>query len=733
MANKPGEANFFPDVPEFPSMGVFQPIYGKFDLTTYIQGASDYEIMAFLVGKYNACLEAYGNITKLSTDTITACKQLQDWINSWFTNLDVQEEINKKLDKMVADGSFGTLLHQTFDAQINQQTTSAVTKWLVANVTPTGSAVVVDKSLSIEGAAADAKQVGLNRATLTINESKQLNIIITHENNLFSFDTDWKGIIDIANAIGVSRIINKPAPLTTALEPGNYAIYLYYTKDEDYFQWHIGVSKTTECYGNGNPATYTVATIIVTSDNFEVFWKYEKPIINSYGSLVTWENNYLDVLITSKNNTYTFDTDWKGIIDIANAIGVSRIINKPAPLTTALEPGNYAIYLYYTKDEDYFQWHIGVSKTTECYGNGNPATYTVATIIVTSDNFEVFWKYEKPIINSYGSLVTWENNYLDVLITSKNNTYTFDTDWNDVVDIANANGVSRISSKPVPFTATLEPGNYAIYLYYTSDDTGFTWHIGVGKTSVLPTIFTNIYTVMTIIVNATSYNVWWKFNQNRAYNKGNAVCFGDSTSYGVIGGQNGQSPFNYPSAIAAALNMTVSNKAVGGQGLLKDWQTIVDTINNTNFSNIKLCTVAWAYNDYALYPSYNLGTIDDTTNNTVLGAYRTILDIVQTKNINTRVILITGYGYPNITAGEKMMEHPIHFKDVTITAREYYNKLEEMCTKHGYTCINQASAPWLNLNNISLIGDNIHPTNNGYKVYSDYIVGRISAVFNPIN
>ena len=160
MANKPGEANFFPDVPKFPSMGTFQPVYGKFDLTTYIQGASDYEIMAFLVGKYNACLEAYGNITKLSTDTITACKQLQDWINNWFTNLDVQEEINKKLDSMVTDGSFGTLLHQTFDAQINQQTTSAVTAWLVANVTPTGSAVVVDKSLSIEGAAADAKICG---------------------------------------------------------------------------------------------------------------------------------------------------------------------------------------------------------------------------------------------------------------------------------------------------------------------------------------------------------------------------------------------------------------------------------------------------------------------------------------------------------------------------------------------------------------------------------------------
>ena len=169
MATKPGEANFFPDVPTYPEMGTFQPVYGKFDLTTYIQGASDYEIMAFLVGKYNACLEAYDKVTKLSTDTITAAHQLQDWINTWFDNLDVQQELNNKIDSMVADGSFGTLLHQTFDTQINQQTTNAVTAWLVANVTPTGSAVMVDKTLSIEGAAADAKETGI-RTTSAQNQ-----------------------------------------------------------------------------------------------------------------------------------------------------------------------------------------------------------------------------------------------------------------------------------------------------------------------------------------------------------------------------------------------------------------------------------------------------------------------------------------------------------------------------------------------------------------------------------
>lgn len=190
MANKPGTANFFPDAPEFPSMGTFQPVYGKFDLTTYIQGASDYEIMAFLVGKYNACLEAYSNITKLSTDTITACKQLQNWINSWFDNLDVQEELNKKIDSMVQDGSFGTLLHQTFDEQINNQTTSAVTAWLVANVTPTGSAVVVDKSLSIEGAAADAKVTGKYIDRLAIKSQLPLGIAVNISNNAITFSID---------------------------------------------------------------------------------------------------------------------------------------------------------------------------------------------------------------------------------------------------------------------------------------------------------------------------------------------------------------------------------------------------------------------------------------------------------------------------------------------------------------------------------------------------------------
>lgn len=216
MANKPGEANFFPDVPAYPEMGTFMPVYGKFDLTTYIQGASDYEIMAFLVGKYNACLEAYGTVTKLSTDTVTACKQLQDWINSWFDNLDVQEELNKKIDSMVQDGSFATLLHQTFDAQINQQAANTTTAWLVANVTPAGSAVVVDKSLSIEGAAADAMTTG---STFTaVNDRNPVNYNVDENTGIF-ISSGHKGQSQTTNTIEPITLNPNECIIVTASVP----------------------------------------------------------------------------------------------------------------------------------------------------------------------------------------------------------------------------------------------------------------------------------------------------------------------------------------------------------------------------------------------------------------------------------------------------------------------------------------------------------------------------------
>ena len=80
-----------------------------------------------------------------------AWQNMQDFINNYFDNLDVQEEINNKIVSMIQSGEFGLL--------VNEYIPPAVNAWLNLNITqPTG--VVIDTSLTVAGACADAKATG---------------------------------------------------------------------------------------------------------------------------------------------------------------------------------------------------------------------------------------------------------------------------------------------------------------------------------------------------------------------------------------------------------------------------------------------------------------------------------------------------------------------------------------------------------------------------------------------
>ena len=76
---------------------------------------------------------------------------------------------------------------------------SAVNSWLNNNVNPIGSAVTVDKSLSVDGSAADAKRTGsLKTSILNLLEGKETvfyNIIYNNGFNIndgtFPFENGW--------------------------------------------------------------------------------------------------------------------------------------------------------------------------------------------------------------------------------------------------------------------------------------------------------------------------------------------------------------------------------------------------------------------------------------------------------------------------------------------------------------------------------------------------------------
>lgn len=114
---------------------------------------------------YSKICEYINNIASSQNDVIDDFNELYDtwletkeYIDNYFENLNVQEEINNKLDEMASNGTLTTLIKPFFDEAINS-IPSLVTTWLNTNITePEG--VVIDKSLSITNACADAKATG---------------------------------------------------------------------------------------------------------------------------------------------------------------------------------------------------------------------------------------------------------------------------------------------------------------------------------------------------------------------------------------------------------------------------------------------------------------------------------------------------------------------------------------------------------------------------------------------
>ena len=90
-------------------------------------------------------------VDQFETDMTTAFNNLHDYVEDYFDNLDVQQEINNKLDDMRQSGE----LIQIMQPVISTQTAA----WLAEHIT-NPSNPPIDTSLTVSNAAADAKTVG---------------------------------------------------------------------------------------------------------------------------------------------------------------------------------------------------------------------------------------------------------------------------------------------------------------------------------------------------------------------------------------------------------------------------------------------------------------------------------------------------------------------------------------------------------------------------------------------
>lgn len=133
------------------------------NLSTYIQGMSDYEVRCYYTQLVRQWATEWAQMQTEWGTQQEAFKSFKTYVNgkivkfqSWFDNLDVQSEINNKIDEMVSDGTFLTIIQST----VNSQTQAATDAWLQENMTPGAGAPALDSSLTLANAAAQAKVTG---------------------------------------------------------------------------------------------------------------------------------------------------------------------------------------------------------------------------------------------------------------------------------------------------------------------------------------------------------------------------------------------------------------------------------------------------------------------------------------------------------------------------------------------------------------------------------------------
>ena len=158
---KKDPADFTPTLGNYTDLQPFRFWCQKVLPLVYDDSLSYYELLCKVVDYLNKTMEDVGVLEGDVTGLHEAYKKLQDYVNDYFSTLDIQEEINNKLDTMASSGELTSLIAPLLP--------NLIAEWLSKNVTPTTP--VIDKTLTISGAGADAKIVGdkFNSALLSFN------------------------------------------------------------------------------------------------------------------------------------------------------------------------------------------------------------------------------------------------------------------------------------------------------------------------------------------------------------------------------------------------------------------------------------------------------------------------------------------------------------------------------------------------------------------------------------
>ena len=179
MADKPT----IPDFPTLPDFG--QMITQACEVVASVRGIPyDFNGTLSLENKFVVLFKTVKEMFDAQDELVKSYKALYDFVNQYFTNLDLQTEVNKKIEEMKDSGKLLNLLKPTVSNEVST--------WLASNIT-NPSNPPIDKSLTVENAAADSKVVGERLLKDGLSYSKQFSVSAYYKGSSISSRTDVNG------------------------------------------------------------------------------------------------------------------------------------------------------------------------------------------------------------------------------------------------------------------------------------------------------------------------------------------------------------------------------------------------------------------------------------------------------------------------------------------------------------------------------------------------------------
>lgn len=197
---------------------------------------SYYEALCAMWKYLDETVKVINNNAMITEDFIVKVNELHDYVENYFANLDVQEEINNKLDQMALDGTLQEI----------------ITTYIQANVTWTFDTVDDMKASTNLIAGSYARTLGFH----TLNDGGGATYYIT--------DTGTANEMDIIAVGGLFANLVKGTYVTPEML-GAYSDGV--TDDKDYIQRAINISTEVRFKAN---ATYYMSYYVTIHDNIKL-------------------------------------------------------------------------------------------------------------------------------------------------------------------------------------------------------------------------------------------------------------------------------------------------------------------------------------------------------------------------------------------------------------------------------------------------------------------------------